>query len=457
MALVHPDGSETRYDHDPAGRLVGLEHPVAGQARFERDAAGRLVGLHATGLSRSWRYAEDRLVGYEERAGAAVTTVAIRRDAAGRVVEVTGADGEQVERFAYDPAGQLVEAAGAEGTWRFRYDAAGRLVAEDGPEGAATYAYDAAHQLTTVERQGVVTRFSYDGAGRRLAEETEAASRRFAFDGYGRLAGVETVGADGPSSTPLLVDAFGDLAEVGGTPLAWDPIGAYPRLCQLGAATVVSSGEVAALAVVEGDAVSWLGADWLGSVGGGFDPWGHRRGHQDPLAIGYRGELAVDGLVWLRQRAYDPATRTFLSPDPLAAGPGGPTTPYHYAANDPIGHLDPLGLRPLNDAELKKLQAARKRSVWERIAGVADDLWDATGGLAVSFVNDNPWLGTVAMAAVGTALIVIPGAGTAVGVSVLASLGADWLLSRPRRARSTGTRPRSRGRPVGVVVSRHQL
>ena len=60
------------------------------------------------------------------------------------------------------------------------------------------------------------------------------------------------------------------------------------------------------------------------------------------------------GWSWLRERAYDPATRAFLSPDPLPAVPGTAyaANPYHYAGNDPVNNVDPLGLRPVTDAEL---------------------------------------------------------------------------------------------------------
>ena len=72
------------------------------------------------------------------------------------------------------------------------------------------------------------------------------------------------------------------------------------------------------------------------------------------VGLGFRGELVVDGLVWLRARAYDPATRAFLAPDPLEAVPGTAfaANPYHYAGNDPVNQVDPLGLRPVTDAEL---------------------------------------------------------------------------------------------------------
>src|SRR5262249_12591144 len=106
----------------------------------------------------------------------------------------------------------------------------------------------------------------------------------------------------------------------------------------------------------------WNGTDWQRSPGS-HDPWGlpipsTPTGQTDepadtPAGLGYHGELTADGLLWQRERLLDPATRSFLSADPLDHIPGmpGAANPYHYAYNDPIGMLDPTGLRPLTDDE----------------------------------------------------------------------------------------------------------
>ena len=96
-----------------------------------------------------------------------------------------------------------------------------------------------------------------------------------------------------------------------------------------------------------------LDVDWQHTVGGGTDPWGEDAAGTG-VGLGFRGELVVDGLVWLRARAYDPASRAFLTPDPLepVLGTAFAGNPYHYAGNDPVNQVDPLGLRPVTDAEL---------------------------------------------------------------------------------------------------------
>ena len=59
--------------------------------------------------------------------------------------------------------------------------------------------------------------------------------------------------------------------------------------------------------------------------------------------LGYDGQYTSSdtGLVYMRNRVYDPATAQFLSVDPLVK-----TTraPYSYAGDNPLTYFDPTGL-----------------------------------------------------------------------------------------------------------------
>ncbi|HTD08364.1 MAG TPA: RHS repeat-associated core domain-containing protein [Solirubrobacteraceae bacterium] len=59
--------------------------------------------------------------------------------------------------------------------------------------------------------------------------------------------------------------------------------------------------------------------------------------------LGYDGQYTSSdtGLVYLRNRVYDPATAQFLSVDPLEKVTGAP---YTYAGDNPVNEADPTGL-----------------------------------------------------------------------------------------------------------------
>ena len=82
-------------------------------------------------------------------------------------------------------------------------------------------------------------------------------------------------------------------------------------------------------------------------------------------------------------RAYDPGTAAFLTPDPLTHAPTAPWTanPYSYAANSPLSFSDPLGLKPLSDAELQAYTDAH--TGWNRVGQWISDNKDYIAGAAM--------------------------------------------------------------------------
>ncbi len=449
IATGLPDGSETTTHIDPAGRPTAVAHPALAEVTFEHDPAGRLVARRAgaAGVTERWRYRNGAIAGHEvERDGRARATE-VERDAAGRVVAAT-TDGVRRE-YAYDAGGQLVAAAGPDGRREYRYDRAGRLVAESGPAGDVAYLYDAAHQLIERRSAAATHRYDYDAAGRRIREHRAGVaangddgtgrdgdgsmpgrSRRFTWDWLGRLSGV--------AGTRLTVDVAGDLAEVDGRPLLWDPVGAVPQLRWVDGVAVVGGDEPWA-AVDAAGAVSWFDRDERGSVRpdgatAAPDPWGGAPGPAGALGtphldLGLRGELTVDGLVWLRHRAYDPGTRSFLSTDPLPGLPGDPVwaNPYHYAGNDPVGAVDPLGLRPMTEADLAAYRESAGGNLFDRAGDWVGDNWEyiAAGALIVGgvLVMATGVGGPIGAAMIGGALL---SGGISAGSQRMMTGEVDW-------------------------------
>ncbi|MCK9923673.1 DUF6531 domain-containing protein [Frankia sp. AgPm24] len=433
VSVGRAGGTPVRYEYDDDGRLRSVAHPALGRRVIARDPDGR----PARGPGRT-----------------------VERDGAGRIIRVV--DGGEDLRFGYDRAGQLVSARGPWGRWAFTWDPGGRMVAEDrgDPESVIRCTYDAAGRL--VERRigdGLPTTFGYDAAGRRRTEDGPTGVVCYDWDALGRLREVrrEPTGtmATGPHaagrSDRLVVDALGDPLEVNGQAVLWDPVAWPGQAHAVGGRTYARAGS--AIGVIE-DAVTsgsgalppatgrWLELDWQGSPGH-HDVWGlpiatgagtrtgsgsaaagSRLGTGDlPVgapgldsALGYRGELVLGDLVWQRARVLDPRTRSFLSPDPLANIPGmpGQANPYHHAWNDPVGMVDPTGLRPLTDAEYDGYRNQAGKGMFEKA-------WDN--------VRKDPWgsLGAAAVIGVGVGLMFVPG-GQAVGAGILIGAGSSAAI-----------------------------
>ena len=98
------------------------------------------------------------------------------------------------------------------------------------------------------------------------------------------------------------------------------------------------------------------------------------------------GHLGVAGLAWMGARVYDSTTASFLTIDPLAAPPGSlwEAASYGYAATNPLALADPLGLRPVTDAQMRQFASTiDTRNLWDRhIRNVFS--WETLGGVALA-------------------------------------------------------------------------
>ncbi len=421
-SMTTPDGLTTTYGVDAAGRLATVDHPLLGRVVLDRDADGRVVAATAGGTVQAWQRHDGFVVGHSVTDSEGATATVVTRNDWGRVVSVEH-DGEPTA-YDYDDAGQLVDARTERSVTTYDYDASGRLVREATTDGADVIArdhgYDAAGQLLTTTDAIGTTRHTYDPVGRRTrTAHADGRVRDLAWSPSGRLAGVTDHDLDGRHRSELHVDVLGELAGVDGAPLWWDTADAYaPRLVQADDVPVVAAGPVTGL----GEA--WSAPGWRTARSAGRDPWEPAGGLTLPggLRVGASGELTLGGagdpLEWLGARVYDPASRGFLSVDPLdpTPGAGAAGNPYSYAGNDPLHALDPTGLKPLTDAEL-------------------DAYIESTQGFlhaAGEWVSDNwEYVAGGAMVIAGAALMIapVPGVAQAAGAALI-SAGADTIIQK---------------------------
>src|SRR5690606_5196608 len=106
-SMIGPDGRETRYTRDAAGRVTAVEHPALGRATFRYDGSGRLIEAGAGDLIQTWRHADGFVVEHTRTGPDGSARSTVQRDAWGRVVAVS--DGAGRRGFDYDDAHQLIE------------------------------------------------------------------------------------------------------------------------------------------------------------------------------------------------------------------------------------------------------------------------------------------------------------------------------------------------------------
>ncbi len=408
-----PDGSTVGYDHDTAGRVAAVDHPLLGRATFEHDAAGRVVAAIAGDLLQSWEYADGFVVAHSVTDAAGAVRTVVVRDDEGRVRSVES-DGTTTT-FDHDAACQLVASAAGDRRVRWRYDLAGRVVEEALDDGTRAFAYDEAGQLLAVVGPEGTTHHAYDTVGRRVRTQLpDGRSRDLEWSPTGWLATIVDQAGGDVVRTELHVGATGELCSIDDVPVFWDGAETYaPSLVQVGATPVVAVGGLTGI----GD--RWAAPGWRSSRSHGDDVWASARGAAPQVpglpagtGVGPAGELTLGGLEWLGARVYDAASRGFLSVDPLdpVTGAGWAGNPYAYAGNDPLHALDPTGLKPVSEADLKAANTPWYESTW-------------------NFVKENKdWFIGIGAAALGGVLM-LTGVGGPAGAMLL-SFGADVIIQK---------------------------
>ncbi|WP_432844900.1 RHS repeat-associated core domain-containing protein [Amycolatopsis sp. CA-161197] len=414
-----PSGAESTWQYDQAGRPLSLR--TAGElVRFGYDALGREVQRQvgpAVRLVQSWdeahqlraqtlaaagdRVLQQRTYGY--RSDGHLTTVQDRVsgprqfdvDPLGRVLAVTGPGWS--ERYAYDPAGNIVDAdwpvtpaatvadaAGQQARGNRRY--AGTLLEQ---AGAVRYQHDAEGRvvLRQVERTpGVVDtwRYTWDADDRLVGVVTPDGQRwRYVHDGLGRRVAKQRLGRDGREVLEQ-VEFCWDGTELveqvhnGRHALVWDwapdglrVIGQTERVPAPGGSQQwVDQRFFAVVTDLVGkptelvDAQGTLAHHATATLWGGAQPGASAA---TPLRFPGQYHDPETGLHHNFHRYYDPATGRYTTHDRLGLVPGAHSQNY---VRNPTGWVDPLGLTPCQAQEFGKVvKDYREKLGWQKGAG----------------------------------------------------------------------------------------
>jgi RHS repeat-associated protein len=363
--ITYPNGKAVVRTFDKAGRLQKvtdwLEHTTT--FAYNADSFQTSATFPAgTGDEDVYTYDEaDQLSEVRMSKGAeSLASLAYVRDADGQVKAITskGLPGEEKPAYEYDSNNRLTKGA----TTAYEYDAA------DNPTktGASTNTYDNANELKT----GTSVSYSYDELGERTKRTpTSGAAMTYGYNQAGELTLVERAKA---GKVAGFTDTYAYNGEglrssqtLSGTTtfLAWDTTEALPLILNDGTNSYVygpgglpveqinnTTGTVLYLHHDQQGSTRLL----TGSTGKAeatftYDAYGNQTGHTGtattPLGWDAQYTSSDTGLIYLRNRVYDPSTMQFLTVDPLEMVT---RAPYTYGEDNPLNGSDATGLSSWN-------------------------------------------------------------------------------------------------------------
>ena len=326
--------------------------PVVAAYSYNLDS--QYTGETLTGGSRTWTYTTGRVTNYSQTLAATTTATGLTYDSTGRIrTETTG---PMTNTYSYDLASQLTASTPSAGqATSYTYDALGRRAATTVGTTTTTDTYDTASQLTG---NGTST-YTYDTAGRRASETTGGTVTNHTYDPQGRLqttSRAATTVTRGYDPDDNLISVTNSASVTG---IDWNPTAGLSQPSVLGGNRLIR-GPDGWLTTRTGLTDTLIGRTIYGSPtspiavarAASYDQFGTPAGAATwTPTLGYRGEITIDTLTYLRARNYDTANGVFASRDPIDGTAGSPVlaNPYHYGSNNPLSNTDPTGLSNVGD------------------------------------------------------------------------------------------------------------
>ncbi|MFF8940614.1 RHS repeat-associated core domain-containing protein [Streptomyces paradoxus] len=319
--LMTAAGTSTTYGYDKSSILKSVKTGTQ-DVTFGLDAVGRektaslpggitrTTGYDATGVIKSIAYAQGTK---------AVGDLTYTRDVRGLQTGLTGS----LTKVAL-PAAESGTQFGKDNritTYNgrtFTYDDVGQLK----NDGLRTYTWNARGQLTGLAKAGTASSFGYDSLGGRISKTTGSATSRYLTDGTNPLVEQKATGETAASVATSGLDEFLTRTEGGKTQVYLTD----------------ALGTVVGLANTDGTIATTYAYDPNGT------PTATGTSTSSPYTFTGREDDGT-GLLYYRNRYYDPQTGRFISQDPI--GHAGGTNLYQYALSSPTTYTDPSGNNPL--------------------------------------------------------------------------------------------------------------
>jgi len=365
--LTYPNGKAVNRKYDKDDRLESVTDWAEHTTKFAYDPDSDLASTtFPTGTSEEDTYAyndADNMSEIAMKKGSETLASLLytrNEDEEPKKVVSKGLPGESEPTYTYDEDNRMTKASGVS----YGYDAANNAITEYALD---DYTYNAADELEKASLLGKTTidTYTYNEVGQRTkTTPTSGPATSYGYDQAGNLISV-TRPKEG--STPAIEDTYTyngeDLRTSQANPegthyLAWDVAEELPLILNDGTYSYIygpndkpieqinSENHPQYLHHDQQDSTRML-TSATGTVEATYTytPYGTLSSSTGTATtpLGYDGQYTSSdtGLVYLRNRVYDPSTAQFLTVDPAM---GVTRAPYNYAADNPVNEQDRTGL-----------------------------------------------------------------------------------------------------------------
>ncbi|MFL6138150.1 MAG: RHS repeat-associated core domain-containing protein, partial [Frankiaceae bacterium] len=354
------------YGYDRSGALTSITQGST-SASFQYDSGGRRSQVSMPGLTESYTYdAGSQLTGIAYASGStSLGNLAYQYDPDGRIVSAGGSLASvTVPATMAAPTYNADNELSKLGTTKYTYDAAGNLTSD----GSRTYAWNARNQLTGVSATGLTSSFTYDPLGRRSGKTVNGTTTKFLYDGVNI--------AEEQSSTGSVTASYLNGLRVD-EPLV--------RTAGGSSSSYATGSTGSTVGLVSGGSLATKYA---------YSPFGAATASgaasTNSLQFAGRENDGATGLLYLRNRYYNPATQQFISQDPVGFS-GGSASLYAYALDDPTDLSDPMGTDPIGGCIVGGLAGVGIGWLTHALTGrkytLGDGLRDAATGCVIGAIT----------------------------------------------------------------------
>ena len=373
LKITYPNGKAITRTYDNDARLKSvedwLEHTTSFAYNQDSELTKTTFPTSTSDVDTDAYNDADAMTEVTMKKGSEVlASLVYTRNKDGDVIKATskGLPGEELPSFSYDENSRLSKGPSSAA---YKYDAANNPTEIE----SRTYAYNVAHELEKAanSKKETLSTYAFNEVGQRT--KTTSASGPAVTYGYDQVDELTSVERPKEGETAEIKDSYAYNGEglrashtINGTTsyLTWDTAETeLPLILNDGTNSFIyGPGELPIEQISSGGTVTYLHHDQAGSTrlltgstgkteaSFTYGPYGALTGSTGTATtpLGYDGQLTSPdtGLIYLRNRTYDPATAQFLTVDPAVSIT---RAPYNYANDNPINYGDPTGLFSLEE------------------------------------------------------------------------------------------------------------